>query len=163
VTLLQIAIACNSADRLLTRPLQEGLDSLKKPETTGSSSAAVTVASSSSRDMNPTYPSPAAAGGRDEEQQHSQHQQSHTGSLPKRSVSYDLPNDSPSLSVTEEQLTSLGTIQQHLWKALRFKIQRFYVPNVTTPQVGRLSTALTKSILVKLMSAELLVVISYLH
>jgi hypothetical protein len=162
VTLLQIAIACNSADRLLTRPLQEGLDSLKKPETTGSSSAAATVASSSSRDMNPTYPSPAAAGGRDEEQ-HSQHQQSHTGSLPKRSVSYDLPNDSPSLSVTEEQLTSLGTIQQHLWKALRFKIQRFYVPNVTTPQVGRLSTALTKSILVKLMSAELLVVISYLH
>lgn len=57
------------------------------------------------------------------------------GSLPKRGYSYDLPHDD-SMNVTDEQLRSLGAIQQHLWKALRFKIQRFFVPNVTTPQVG---------------------------
>lgn len=110
MTLLQIAIACNSSDHLLTRPLQEGLDLLKRSE----NDSAVTEKDSR----------------HDDEQSATDH-----GSSSKRGYTFDLPSDN-SIIVTEEQLRSLGTVQQHLWKALRFKIQRFFVPNVTTPQVG---------------------------
>jgi hypothetical protein len=93
-------------------------------------------------DHHPTHHSP---GARDDHSSSSTLQPQHGsgggsgsgGALPKRGVSYDLPNDN-SLGVTEDQLASLGSIQQQLWKALRFKIQRFFVPNVTTPQVGRI-------------------------
>lgn len=53
----------------------------------------------------------------------------------RRGYSFDLPSDG-SMSVTEEQLTALGSIRLHLWKSLRFKLQRFFVVNVTNPQVG---------------------------
>jgi hypothetical protein len=137
VTLLQIAIACNSADRLLTRPLQEGLDSLKKPEenvaatkssnppATKSSNPPATQQISSSSDYQQAHSSP----------RHEDHSSS-ANSADQRGYSYDLPSD---VTVTEEQLKALGTIPPHLWKGLRYKLQRFFVPNVTTPQVGFIS------------------------
>lgn len=55
--------------------------------------------------------------------------------MPKRGYSFDLPSDG-SIKVTEEQLKTLGSIREHLWKSLRFKLQKFFVAHVTTPQVG---------------------------
>jgi hypothetical protein len=57
---------------------------------------------------------------------------------PKRGYSFDLPSDG-SMAITEDQLTALGSIRLHLWKSLRFKLQKFFVANVTNPQVGYFS------------------------
>ena len=132
ITLLQIAITTNGDDRTLIRPLQEGLDVIKRPE----DNIIVHTENEHYNTSTTTTDQPSSINNSSSDQHDNNNAQvPESGVLPKRSFSFDLPGDG-SMKITEEQLKALGSFREHLWKSLRFKLQRFFVANVTTPQVG---------------------------